>query len=118
MTDRILIRDLQVACIIGIYPKERLAKQMVILNLALECDLATAAASDAIADTVNYKELKDRIVGEVGVSEHLLIEKLAQHVASLCLVDSRVRAVTVTVDKPGALTGARSVAVEIRRTRG
>jgi hypothetical protein len=26
--------------------------------------------------------------------------------------------VTVAVDKPGALTGARSVAVEIRRARG
>lgn len=117
MNDRIHVRDLQVPCIIGIFPKERLAKQTVLLNLVLECDLAPAARSDRIEDTVDYKTLKDRLVGEIGRSEHFLIERLAQHAADLCLADIRVRAVTVTVDKPGALTGARSVAVEIRRER-
>ena len=76
-----------------------------------------AGASDRIGDTVDYKVLKDRIVDEIGGSQHFLIEKLAEHVAGLCLDDARVRAVTVTVDKPGALTGARSVAVEITRHR-
>ncbi|MCE9614087.1 MAG: dihydroneopterin aldolase [Lentisphaerae bacterium] len=117
MSDRIFVRDLAVSCIVGIHPKERVAKQTVLINLALECDLAPAARSDNIADTVDYKVLKDRVVQAVSVSEHFLIEKMAEHVAGICLQDTRVRAATVTVDKPGALTGARSVAVEITRRR-
>ncbi len=117
MTDHIRVRDLRVECIIGIFPKERVARQPVVLNLDLACDLAPAAASDAIADTIDYKTLKDRLMSAIGASEHFLIETLAQQVATICLEDARVRAVTVTVDKPGALTGARSVAVEITRSR-
>ena len=117
MTDRIYMRDLEVRCIVGIRPKERVTKQTVRINLVLECDLARAGRSDRIEDTVDYKVLKDRLVREVGASQHFLIEKMAAHVAGICLEDRRVKAVTVTVDKPGALTGARSVAVEIRRRR-
>lgn len=117
MTDRIHLRDLRVECIVGIRPKERVEKQTVVINVTMECDLAPAAASDRIDDTVDYKVLKDRLVADIGRSQHFLIEKMAQHVADLVLADRRVQAVTVTVDKPGALTGARSVAVEITRRR-
>ncbi len=116
-SDRIEIRDLEVSCIIGIQPKERVAKQTISLNLVLECDLSRACASDDIHDTVDYKVLKDRILDEIGASEHFLIERLADHVIGLCMSDGRVERVTVCVDKPGALTGARSVAVQITRDR-
>ena len=116
--DKIFIRDLTVNCIIGILPRERVTPQQVQLNLVLECDLSAAAASDDIADTVDYKQLKDAIVERVERSEELLIERLAQRVADLCLEHPRVQRVTVCLDKPGALTRARSVAVEITRERG
>jgi dihydroneopterin aldolase len=50
-------------------------------------------------------------------SGFLLIERMAGEIASLCLAHEGVRQVRVTVDKPGALRFARSVAVEIVRTR-
>ncbi len=46
-----------------------------------------------------------------------MIEKLAEEIAKVCLDDSKVQKVDVTVDKPGALRYTRSVAVEIVRTR-
>jgi FolB domain-containing protein len=113
--DVIHVRDLQIECIIGTEPKERVLKQKVGFNLALECNLGRACASDRIEDTVNYKTLRDRIVDFVQDSRFELIETLAEKVAQLCLEDRRVAAVTVTLDKPGALTMSRSVAVEIRR---
>ena len=115
--DKIHIRDLAVWCIIGTNPDERVRKQEVLLNLTLECDLSKAAASDDIGETVNYKKLKKRIAAMLEVSDFLLIERMADRVARMCLEEERVAAVTVSVDKPGALTLARSVAVEIRRTR-
>ncbi len=115
--DKIIIRDLAVNCIIGIMPKERIAAQQVIINVTLACDLSKAAASDAIQDTVDYKELKLAIVDMVEKSSFQLIEKLAQSVADLCLNIPAVSQVTVSIDKPAALTRARSVAVEITRER-
>lgn len=115
--DTILIRDLTLRCIIGINPGERRLKQEVVLNIALECDLAAAGLSDRLADTVDYARLKNRIAAAIGRSRYFLIERMATRVAAICLGDARVAAVTVTVDKPGALTQARSVAVQIRRER-
>jgi FolB domain-containing protein len=117
MSDRIHIRDLSLPCIIGTNPWEREHPQMVCLNLTLECDLAPAGRSDDLADTLDYRALRNTIAERIGASRFFLIERLAAEVADLCLADSRVRAVSVTVDKPGALTLARSVAVEIHRTR-
>lgn len=115
--DRIYIRDLHGRCIVGIYPDEREAKQDVILNLALEVDLRTAGKTDRIEDTVNYKDLKKDVLQMVEASSFFLIEKMAEEAAAICLGYAGVEAVTVTVDKPGALRFARSVAVEIHRTQ-
>ncbi len=117
MTDRILIRDLALRCIIGVQPEERRARQDVVLNIAMEADCRRAARTDDLADAVDYKAIKRDIIEMVEASSYHLLETLAERVADICLRPRGVRRVTVTVDKPGALRFARSVAVEIRRTR-
>ncbi len=117
MNDRIYIRDLHLRCIIGINPEERREKQDVVINVILECDLSKAHQADRIEDTVNYKSIKKKILNMVEASEYQLIETLAERVAAICLEDPNVRQAVVTVDKPGALRFARSVAVEITRVR-
>ena len=116
-TGTILIRKLQARCIIGIRGWERRRKQKVRLDVAFAADLAPAAASDRITDSVDYKQVKDRILGHVESSRFQLLEALAASVADLVLEDPRVSAVDVTVDKPKALSGAKSVAVRIQRSR-
>jgi len=116
--DRIYIRDLLVRCIIGIYPEEREEKQDVIFNITLHADLAVAGESDLIEDTVNYKHIKKQLMAMAEESQFQLIERLAERSAALCLEDKRVQRVEVTVDKPGALRFARSVAVSIVREQG
>ena len=115
--ETIYIRDLRVACIIGVNPRERVEAQDVVINILMNCDLAAACKSDDIEDTVNYKTLKDDLVEYCAQSSCFLIERLADGIAMRCLDDPRVRRVRVCVDKPGALTGARSVAVEVERSR-
>ena len=115
MADYIYIRDLAVSCIVGINPRERIVPQTVLISIRLTCDLARAAVSDDIADTVDYKTLKDELLAMLEPSAFFLIERMADVVARHCLSCAGVTGVRVTVDKPGALTGARSVAVEIER---
>ena len=116
--DKIHIRDLQVRCVVGIYPEEREARQDVVINVTLHADYGDACLSDRIEDTVDYKEVKKRIVAMAEASEYFLLERLAEEVANVCLANPRVSRADVILDKPGALRFARSVAVEIVRARG
>jgi len=115
--DQIHIRDLNLRCVVGIYPDERREKQDVGINITMWADLRLAGKTDRIEDTVDYKGVKKRIVTMVETSSFFLIERLAQAVAELCLEDNRIKRVSVTIDKPGALRFARSVAVQIFRSR-
>ncbi len=115
--DKIHIRDLRTRCIVGIFPEERREKQDVIINICLYGDLRVAGQSDRIQDTIDYKGLKKDVLALVETSQFQLIEALAEAVATTCLAHPRVECVDVTVDKPGALRFARSVAVEITRGR-
>jgi FolB domain-containing protein len=113
--DRIQIRDLALRCIIGVNAHERDQRQDVVVNITLHADLRQACGTDRIENTVDYKTIKRKVVELVENSCCLLVERLTQQIADVCLCDPRVRRVDVTVEKPGALRFARSVAVEITR---
>lgn len=115
--DTLFLRDMTVYGIVGVNPDERVERQPLLLNVELGCDLAAPCRSDRLEDTINYKSLQDRIVREVESSQYLLIERLAQRVAELCLEESRVQTVTVTLDKPRALRFTRAAGVRITRSR-
>ena len=114
---RIYIRDLTTRCIIGINPDERENTQDVVINIVLMADLRPAAQSDRIEDAVDYKGVKKKVLALVEGSSFFMIERMADRIAARCLEDVRIQQATVTVDKPGALRYARSVAVEVTRTR-
>ncbi len=115
--DRILIRDLAARCVIGLSPEERREKQDVLVSLALSTDLRGPGRSDRVDDAIDYRAVKKRILALVERSQYQLLEALAEAIAAACLEDARIAEIQVTVDKPGALRFARSVAVEILRTR-
>ena len=115
--DQIHVRDLRLRCIIGINPEEREKKQDVVFNLTLYADLSKAARTDAIEDTVDYKSIKLKVLKTVEDSSFFLLERLADHVARVCFTDPHVERARVSVEKPGALRFARTVAVELLRER-
>ena len=113
--DRIHIRDLAARCIVGINPDERVNKQDIVINLTLHADLRKAGRTDDIADTVDYKAVKRKVLALVEGSSFLLLERLAEAIAGACLAQPGVRRVRVLVEKPAALRFARTVGVEIVR---
>ena len=115
--DKIYIRDLKFRCIVGVFPEERREKQDVIVNLTLWADLRQACVSDAIEDTVDYKQIKQEILLHCEQSAFALVEALAQSIAEICLTNPHVQQVQVAVEKPTALRFARTVGVEIVRSR-
>jgi D-erythro-7,8-dihydroneopterin triphosphate epimerase len=117
MMDRILIKDLLVRCVLGLSAEERREKQDVLISVVLFADLTKAGKSDRPEDTVDYRTVKKDILAAAEASQYHLAEGLAERVAETCLAHQKIQRVQVTVEKPGALRFARSVAVEIDRNR-
>jgi FolB domain-containing protein len=115
-TDQIHIKDLLVRTIIGVNEEERRDKQDVLINITLYTD-HSAAVSDDIADTVNYRTLAKQTIRLAENSQFFLVEKLALEIVDICLADPRVERAVVTVEKPGAVRFARSVGVTVDRCR-
>ncbi len=115
--DRILIKDLVVRCILGTIERERHEKQSVVINLCVGLDLSRSGASDNLDDTLDYRRLRDSVIALAERSQYFLAEALAEGIAKTCLAEPLVQEVQVTVEKPSALRGARSVGVEIIRRR-
>ncbi|RIV31629.1 dihydroneopterin aldolase [Micromonospora radicis] len=119
MTDRIELTGLRAYGWHGVYDFEREQGQEFVVDAVLELDLAPAAGSDEVTDTVHYGELADRLVAVVTGEPVNLIETLADRLVEVCLADRRVHAATVTVHKPEAPVPHTfaDVAVTMRRTR-
>ncbi|HEX3773155.1 MAG TPA: dihydroneopterin aldolase [Polyangiaceae bacterium] len=117
--DRILIDALDVECIVGIRPAERVRKQHVRVHLDLGLDLARAGKSGRIAHTVNYSRVASEVTDLLQFRAYNLIEVATEEIAaSLLALHPALERVTLRVEKPEALRGrARSAAVEVTRTR-
>ncbi len=115
--DRIFLHDLRVETTIGIWEWERRIRQYVSIDLEMAADIARAAATDSIDDTLNYKGVAKRVQEFVGTSSFQLVETLAERIAGLVLEEFGVAWIRVTVNKPGAIRGARDVGVSIHRAR-
>lgn len=113
--DSICIRDLTLSCIVGTKPSERVRRRRVVVNIELMCDLDRAGTTDDLRYTVDYADVCERVRKMVSHSRCQIIESLAQQIADVCLDVAGVRGVSVTLDKPGAVRGCRSVAIVMKR---
>jgi dihydroneopterin aldolase len=116
-SDCLFLRGLAVECIIGFIEWERHVKQTVVIDLELPLDCRTAAATDDVADTLDYKRLAKQVIAFVEASEFKLVETLAHRTALLVLEQFGVAWVRLSLNKPGAIRGSRDVGVTIERSR-
>lgn len=113
--DKIFLSELKIDTTIGIWEWERRIRQTVIIDLEMSADIARAAASDDVADTLNYKSVAKRIQDFVANSSFRLVETLAEQIATIVREEFNVAWVKVRVNKPGAIRGSKAVGVLIER---
>jgi 2-amino-4-hydroxy-6-hydroxymethyldihydropteridine diphosphokinase len=115
--DKVFIEGLEIEALIGIYDWERRVRQPLQFDIEMAFDNRRPAASDAIADTLDYKAVSKRLVEFVSQSGFGLVETLAERCASLILHEFGVSQLRLKLSKPGAVRGARAVGVIIERSR-
>lgn len=115
--DIIFLHGLQIETVIGVYDWERNIRQAVIIDLDMASDVRTAALSDRIEDTLDYKAISKRLTHFVKDSSFNLVETLAERCAAILIAEFNIRWVRIKVNKQGAVSGARDVGVIIERER-
>lgn len=115
--DKVFIEALEIECVIGIYDWERKIKQPIVLDIEMDFDNRKPAASDDIADTLDYKAVSKRLIQFVSESDFGLVESLAERCAAIILEEFGVQHVRLKLAKPGAVRGSRAVGVIIERRR-
>jgi len=114
-SDTLELCGLEVSCIIGDLPEERIREQTLVIDVRLSVDLRSCARSDDLNDTVDYAQLCEDIRSVLRRAQCRMIERAADCVAFVALQDARVRSVRVRVEKRGAVDRLRAAAVVIER---
>jgi 7,8-dihydroneopterin aldolase/epimerase/oxygenase len=120
MSDRIFIKGLALHAYHGVMAHEAKVGQTFTIDLDLEIDLAAAARSDKVVDTVSYDKVVNCASEAFCAQRYRLIEAAAGRVADAILAGfSRVRSVRVTIHKPHAPIAAtfNDVGVTLVRSR-
>jgi dihydroneopterin aldolase len=120
MSDAIFITGLLIHAHHGVMPHEEKVGQRFVLDLELATDLAPAAASDKVVDTVSYASIVDAVTRAFTARSYRLVEAAAGAVADEVLSTfPRIASVRVTVHKPHAPIAAifNDVGVTILRKR-
>jgi dihydroneopterin aldolase len=116
-TLRLVIRDLNVTCRIGVTPGERRKPQRMQLNLSVEV-VPPSSYDDDYAEIVDYGHIVERIKAIVADNDSILVETLADRIVTGCLSDPRVRAVKVRVEKLDRFAELGGLGIELERRRG
>jgi dihydroneopterin aldolase len=112
---RVFVRDLVLACRIGVSDGERARPQRVRLDLELLVEEGNGPLDEALGSVVDYSVLVRRARAVVAGGPVRLVETLAERLAAAAFYDPRIRRVRVRVENPDVITDAGAVGVEIER---
>ena len=115
--DKVLIRQLSIETVIGIYEWEKQIHQTLLVDLDMAWDNSAAAASDNYQHALCYETVSKRLTQLITEKPIELIETVAEMIAQCVQTEFNVPWVKVVVMKPGAIPHAASVGVEIERGR-
>lgn len=113
--DTIFIREFRLEALVGIYEWEKHLPQTIELSLEIGIPGTHVWHSDAIADTIDYGKVVERLRVALSEQRFMLLERLAEHVAHLILTEFGAPWVKISVAKLGMLRGVKQVGVTIER---
>jgi 7,8-dihydroneopterin aldolase/epimerase/oxygenase len=116
VTDYVSIRDLSVAAVIGVHGWEREVEQTLLFSVDMVADVRRAAATDDLADALDYSAVARTIAAVVRDGKFHLIETAAERVAGRLLADFPVTWLRLEVRKP-ITAGGYTAAITIERAR-
>ena len=115
--DKIILTDLRVDAVIGIWDWEKRNSQSISIDLEMQTDTKKISQSDSIEDALDYKAVSKRAKQFIQDSQFNLIETLAENLAQIILEEFNVQWLRLSISKPYAIRDSKNIGVCIERTK-
>ena len=115
--DKIILNDLRIKAVIGIWEWEKRNPQIISIDLEMETDVNKASETDSIKDALDYKAVATRMKEFAQSNQFDLIETLIEKMAQLILDEFEVQWLKLTISKPFAIRDSRNVGICIERSK-
>ena len=113
----IFVHDLRVEAKIGVWEWEKRVPQNIRLDLEFGMPSDKAFRSGELSDALDYSQVVARIKAFAADNPHPLLERFAQAIADIVLVEFAAPWVKVRVAKLAPIAGVRELGVAIERHR-
>jgi len=113
----VLIKDFLINEIIGIHKHEKINKQKIIFNIVIDVNQNTIPDENNLSSIVDYEKITNKLKNLVKNKNYNFLESLAEDSFKKIFQDKRINSVMIKIEKPDALLSAKSVGVEVFKSR-
>jgi len=113
----VFIKDFIIEEIIGIHEHEKIKKQKIKFNIVLDVNQSSLPDEKDIKSIVDYEKITNKLESLTKSKKYNFLESLAEDSFKEIFEDKRINSVTIKIEKPEAIKNAKSVGVEVFKTR-
>jgi len=113
----VFIKDFIIEEIIGIHKHEKIKKQKIKFNIVLDVNQSYVPNENDIKSIVDYEKITNKLENLVKSKKYNFLESLVEDSFKEIFEDKRIKSATIKIEKPEAIKNAKSVGVEVFKTR-
>ena len=113
----VFINDFIIEEIIGIHKHEKIKKQKIKFNIVLDVNQSSTPDEKDIKSIVDYEKITNKLEKLTKKKKYNFLESLAEDSFEEIFEDKRINSVKIKIEKPEAIKNAKSVGVEVFKTR-
>ena len=113
----VFIKDLIIEEIIGIHKHEKVKKQKIKFNLVFDVNQNTLPNEGDIKSIIDYEKIINKLQDLAKNKKYNFLESLAEDSFKEIFADKRINSVKIKIEKPDAIANAKSVGVEVFKSR-
>ena len=113
----VFIKDFIIQEIIGFHQHEKRKKQKIKFNIVLDINQSSVPDEKDIKSIVDYEKITNKLENLTKSKKYNFLESLAEDSFKEMFEDKRINSVTIKIEKPEAIKNAKSVGVEVFKTR-
>ena len=113
----VLIKDFLINEIIGIHKHEKINKQKIIFNIVIDINQNRLPDEKNISSIVDYEKITNKLENLSKNRNYNFLESLAEDSFKEIFEDKRINSVKIKIEKPDAIRNAKSVGVEVFKSR-
>jgi 7,8-dihydroneopterin aldolase/epimerase/oxygenase len=113
----VLIKDFVINEIIGIHKHEKINKQKIVFNIVIDVNRNTLPNDNDLNSIIDYEKITNKLENLTKSKSYNFLESLAEDSFQEIFDDERINSVKIKIEKPDAIMNAKSVGVEIFKSR-